>query len=396
MAKPLIVGIDPGTTSAVALLDMSGKVVFINSSKDFGLSKIISSVIAHGRPVVVAADKANVPSLVQDFASNTGARMIRPKEDLSVDEKKKLVQNSEEENNAKNSHELDALASALFAFKELRPLINKIDVFVKHYNKEKISDEIKFLVIEKEMSIRSAVELIEKPEEEISKIIQKVIDKKPPHEKDFIRLYDRLKSAEQENLALKETIEDLKKSVKQLSDERSRLANRLSSTVTDKKAKSLVAQKEARLVPLYSKIDKYEKNAEDLTTRMDYYNKIFSEINQKLVVKKLDNLGSKHFHERNRLLRIAKEDVLLVDDPAIFSKDVLEHLAEKKAVILFRKDPPKVFREHSLLLINSNKLTLVDIDGNFALADREKFIDIKYGEELFHKVLNDYKKQRNK
>src|SRR3989344_5540755 len=125
--KLLIVGIDPGITTAYAVLDIEGKLVHLNSSKQLDLKLIISQIIGFGKAVLVGTDKAKAPRLVEEFAAKLGAKIIVPEDDLRVDEKKKMTNGF----SFNDEHQGDALASALFAYREAKPLLDKIDSFAR-------------------------------------------------------------------------------------------------------------------------------------------------------------------------------------------------------------------------------------------------------------------------
>ncbi|MBC5793067.1 MAG: DUF460 domain-containing protein [Nanohaloarchaea archaeon] len=118
--RPLIVGIDPGNTSAVAALDLEGELVFLESRLEFSRSEIIQKIIEVGHPVVVSCDKADMPSNVEKIASSLGANRFEPEEDLPKQRKEELGRGD-------NSHEKDAHASALHAYKSLRKQFRKIN-----------------------------------------------------------------------------------------------------------------------------------------------------------------------------------------------------------------------------------------------------------------------------
>src|SRR3989338_1965903 len=67
--KLLIVGIDPGITTAYAVLDIEGKLIKTSSSKEFGLNQIISETTELGKVVLVGTDKSKIPNLVHLFAA---------------------------------------------------------------------------------------------------------------------------------------------------------------------------------------------------------------------------------------------------------------------------------------------------------------------------------------
>ena len=88
--KLLVVGIDPGTTTAYAVLDLNGNVVSLKSAKNLGINALLAEIIQLGKIVAIGTDKAKIPSLVEDFSAKTGARIIYPKEDLKGEEKKSI------------------------------------------------------------------------------------------------------------------------------------------------------------------------------------------------------------------------------------------------------------------------------------------------------------------
>lgn len=118
--EPIIVGIDPGNTSAVAALNLEGEEVLLESRKEFSHDEIIQEIIDTGYPIVIASDREKMPSTVEKIASSLGAERFIPEEDLSRRRKNDL-------GTGDNSHEKDAYASALHAFKQLRKRIRKIN-----------------------------------------------------------------------------------------------------------------------------------------------------------------------------------------------------------------------------------------------------------------------------
>jgi predicted RNase H-like nuclease (RuvC/YqgF family) len=108
----VVVGIDPGTTTAVALTDLDGSVLDVWSSRTADTAAVIEWIIEHGRPVVIAADVEPMPETVEKIRRSFDAAGWIPERDLSVD--KKLHRTREESHD--NDHERDAMAAALFAF----------------------------------------------------------------------------------------------------------------------------------------------------------------------------------------------------------------------------------------------------------------------------------------
>lgn len=120
--KALIIGIDPGSTSAVAAVDLDGEIQLLESGKNFPPSEIIERIVKVGRPVVVASDKGKTPSTVEDIRTSLGAELYEPEEDLDSERKKELGKGA-------NSHEKDAVASAFYAYNNLQREIRKIEKY---------------------------------------------------------------------------------------------------------------------------------------------------------------------------------------------------------------------------------------------------------------------------
>ena len=108
----VIVGIDPGTTTAVALVDLDGTPLEVYSTRTADTSEIIEWIIDHGRPLLVAADVEPMPETVERFRRSFDAAGWAPNSDLPVDGKKHRTREASYD----NDHERDALAAALYAF----------------------------------------------------------------------------------------------------------------------------------------------------------------------------------------------------------------------------------------------------------------------------------------
>ncbi|MFB6204182.1 MAG: DUF460 domain-containing protein [Candidatus Nanohaloarchaea archaeon] len=118
--EALIVGVDPGSTSAVAAVNLDGELELLESGRHLAPDEIIEKIIEHGKPVVVTSDKEKMPSKVEKIASSLGAERFNPGEDLEVERKRELGEGD-------NSHERDASASAFNAYNNLQREIRKIE-----------------------------------------------------------------------------------------------------------------------------------------------------------------------------------------------------------------------------------------------------------------------------
>jgi predicted RNase H-like nuclease (RuvC/YqgF family) len=117
--KPLIMGIDPGMTVGVALIDLEGRPVFAKSWRTIDRYEIISAISSYGKVVVIATDVPNPPELVKKIGSLLGAIVYAPERDITVDEKNKIISELREtyDFTIEDSHVRDALVAALKAYR---------------------------------------------------------------------------------------------------------------------------------------------------------------------------------------------------------------------------------------------------------------------------------------
>jgi len=108
---PVIVGVDPGTTTAVAVLSLDGSPLDVLSARTADMADVVEWIVDRGRPLVVAADVTPMPSTVEKIRRSFDAAGWVPETDLPVDEKLHRTRDCGYD----NDHERDALAAALYA-----------------------------------------------------------------------------------------------------------------------------------------------------------------------------------------------------------------------------------------------------------------------------------------
>jgi predicted RNase H-like nuclease (RuvC/YqgF family) len=199
--KPVIIGVDPGSTSAVAALDLEGNLVEKKSGKNFPPREIISEVIEAGKPVLVASDKAKAPSSVEKIANSLGAEIFEPEEDLDAERKRKLGK-------GENSHEKDAVAAARHAYRKMNNEIEKIK------RKTRESDRTEAEVAEKFFAGKPLNRHEEEIEEERTPADEDNKDTQDQREE----VSPRLERYREENKRLKRRIDNLDERVEQLQE----------------------------------------------------------------------------------------------------------------------------------------------------------------------------------
>jgi predicted RNase H-like nuclease (RuvC/YqgF family) len=124
LANALIVGVDPGITTGIAVLDLSGNIVLVASKREMSRNEIIKTIINLGQPLIITSDVNPLPRTVEKIARKIHAKIYLQEESLHVAEKKRLVRDFDF--TTKNGHETSALAACIKAWKSYRPFFSKI------------------------------------------------------------------------------------------------------------------------------------------------------------------------------------------------------------------------------------------------------------------------------
>src|SRR3989338_8332462 len=200
MEPPLaIVGLDPGTTAAYALVSLNGEVIQTRSQKEFSLSLMLSEVFDRVTPILCATDKGKVPTFVADFGAKSGCVIVSPDNDLTKDEKRQLLKGIAipEKIHTGNQHEDDALAAALFCFQRYRTRIEKTKRFISEKGLEEKKLLAMTLALREGFAFQNIEEMLRVDKEE-QRVLEKVTLEQKITKKDFLLLLKRLAKLQQE------------------------------------------------------------------------------------------------------------------------------------------------------------------------------------------------------
>lgn len=222
--RPLVLGIDPGIETGIATVDLSLTNVFVTSSRELDRVEIISRVYSLGTPVLVATDKNPPPEAVKKVASALGLPLYVPPESLSVGEKGKLIEWLKRrgvEVNIRTTHERDALAAALKAYKNFERKFAELECKIDEMGLEVDVDELKLMLIRG----HSIDEILEKAIEEH---LNRYYTHEPPHAlpahhqipqhcEDKLRaLEDRVRELSREREVLRSKVAELENKLSEL------------------------------------------------------------------------------------------------------------------------------------------------------------------------------------
>ncbi len=213
--KYLIVGYDPGIESAIVLMDLKGKVIYAESSKNLDRGDIVNIINRFGTALLVATDKNPPPESVKKLASTLGAQLYVPPHSLSVQEKEEIGKKFK--GRIKNPHIRDALAAAYKAFSELSSKLSQIDAYLSRIDLEIDEEKVKADVI-RGKTVAEAIEselerLLEEDleKEEVRKVKKK---RKNQSSKD-----SRITRLEAENEYLRKRVKELERELERVKEE---------------------------------------------------------------------------------------------------------------------------------------------------------------------------------
>ncbi len=146
----MIVGIDPGQTSAIACVDLDGKLLYAAHKTFAGTEWMIKAIRGVGVPVLIAADKSRLNENVRRIGAAFNARIFCPGKDMTIEEKREMSKSIE----MKSRHEQDAYAAAMKAYNSHSNKLRQAEHAVSNTQVDR--DTVKARVINR-YSIREAV-----------------------------------------------------------------------------------------------------------------------------------------------------------------------------------------------------------------------------------------------
>ncbi len=395
----IIVGIDPGTTTAFAIMNLRTEQVVFDCERNLGLNALIKKILSYGFIVAVGSDKKPCPLFVERFASKTGAKLIVPDINLSVEKKMKLTKDFK----YKNDHERDALSALMNAYKKLKHTLTNINNFFDGKNLcERDKNSIERLVL-RGHSIKDSVDIIKnkRKDDEMARMIQRTKDigkkekklseeKKLPRSKRTKKEEAAIRKLDRDTAILKEENRKLKHKITQLNRFINELMHKInkSRNVVDK---TLYSEVLAENKLLKEKLNKREEEIKKSGEKLD---NVLNRINEGIVVQKFPNLL---FRDVKSELKHLNTSLIMVENPNEYSLEAIKELKKKITTIIFAREPNKrIKRELNLNFINIKSLKVFFKSEKFVLIQKEGLSKEVNTKDKLEKLIYTYKKSRIK
>ena len=247
------------------------------------------------------------------------------------------------------------------------------------------------LVVKNDISLNYAMEILEQPETEENKIIKKVIEENK-FDKDFLKLYDKLKRLQRENSLIKQQNEKIKGHIRELERLNDYIKRKIKQLNPDRKAQEQLSFKEERIAFMNKELQTKDEKISSLQEEVDKLYNLMAGLSDNILIKKIKNLGWNEIENKNKILKINKGDVLLVEDPTIYSEKSLQFLKNKIDVVIYKnKVSTKIKNE--FVFINFNRLNIKE-DRYFAIVERKELEKLRKEENVIDQIVTSYRKAR--
>ncbi|EJN59758.1 DUF460 domain-containing protein [Halogranum rubrum] len=363
----VIVGIDPGTTTAAAVVGLDGTVLDVLSTRTADTAEVIEWLIERGRPIVVAADVTPMPETVEKFRRSFDAAGWNPTTDLPVDEKLHRTRDEDYD----NDHERDAMAAALFAFdahedqferitRKVPPRIDRGEVIARVVSGEESVEAVLRELSDDEESEEETTEHTERElsaEEKKIKRLESQVDRLETHVSELqSRVADRDETIEE----YKSELSDARRKERREARER-REVNRLERE-NGRLERELEAEEE-RADELQSKLSRLK----DLW-KLDHSN--FADVaeGRDLVpVKVVEQFTKTAIEQTDEEYGISAGDVVYLRDASGAGRSTAERLAEKKPRVVLRSGglsdvADEVLFDHDIPVGPADDVSIQEID----------------------------------
>ena len=400
--KHIIVGIDPGTTVGLAIIDLSGKPIEVFSAKNYSISDAIAWIESHGTPLIVASDVTPTPAMVKKISSMFAAPGHELDESLSTEEKIALTKG--EGYGYKNAHERDALAACVYALKRYKKKFTQVQ---KKTPPGVNVEEVKALVV-KGVPISAAIDRLISAQGEDKKSVteeKRREEKKSSEEKEskiILRLRGLLKGKDERIELLEERTTALKASLNEKEREVRSFKRKLDSMRSERtreiRRAEEIRKRDAEIERLVEEVRAIEnENAELRKVITGLKGK--REVKGGKRIKVIQSFSHDAILDMDRKYGLNKGDIVFLADGSGGGASTAELLAKKGVTaVIYSKDlshfAADKFLEFGIPSFSTDEIPLLlkeEEEGDFAFVDRhllnERIEECKKRERRRKKVI---------
>jgi predicted RNase H-like nuclease (RuvC/YqgF family) len=371
------VGIDPGTTTAVAIVGLDGEVLETLSTRTADTAAVIEWIIERGRPILVAADVEPMPETVEKIRRSFDAAGWVPETDLPVDTK----QHRTREEAYDNDHERDAMAAALHAFDahedQFRRIARKVPAGFDR-------GEVTKRVVADEESVEAVIDdLSDDPDEDEEESTHEPREL-TAEEKEIKRLEARVQRLEDHVEELRETVQQKDERIAEYEDELSEARREERQEARERREVARLERENDRLErELAEEREASEELADKLERlkalwRLDHsdFADVADEQSGLVPVKPVAQFTKTAIEDAQESYGLAEDDVILLRDASGAGRATAERLAETDPRVVLRHgnlsdQADRVLFEHGIPEGPADDVTVQEVDELAVARERE-------------------------
>ncbi len=421
--RRLIVGIDPGLTVGLSIMDLSGRILKIGSFREASRGQIIREITNYGKPSLICVDVYPYPSYVEKISSTLNSKLYTPRSVMTVSEKNEISRKlaMQQGVNVKNAHQRDALASAYKGYVKYRAEFEKIEQRYRDEYDRSLRDEIKDLMV-KGRSLNDAIEEINNSlieEQEVKEKITKPVSKIKPSpdidqlKKELEMLQELIDRERSKNTELYSEIQNLEEKLEhlqfRLDEDKSEYIERI------QKEKAYIIQ-ENQISHSRERIDQLENEIERYIDRIDELKKVVWLRGHKgwIPLKVIRKFTQDEIERTAENYQLGPGDIVLILDTTGGGGQTADKLFSYKikAVIgdvnHLSYNAKKKFSESQIPMANPKDVEIIRIDEiaiikeddlNTLVTEAQKEIDLivtEKKESFLDSLVGEYRKEREK
>jgi predicted RNase H-like nuclease (RuvC/YqgF family) len=334
----VIVGIDPGTTTAVALVDLDGTPLDVYSTRTDDTAAVIEWIIEHGRPLLVAADVTPMPETVEGFRRSFDAAGWTPDRDLPVDGKKHRTREASYD----NDHERDALAAALYAFDAHEDQFERI---ARKLPPQFDRGEVTAAVLSEEESVETVLDRMVVDEEDDDEGVEHMARELTAEEKEINRLRDRVDRLESHVSDLKDTVAEKEAEIEEYEAELSAARREERREARERREVTRLRRENERLE---EELDEERERTEAAEAKLERLKRLWKldhsnfadvggEERDLVPVKPVEQFTTAAIDEADEAFGLAEGDVVYVRDASGAGRSTAERLAGVDPRVLLKE-----------------------------------------------------------
>jgi len=370
------VGVDPGVTVGLAVLSLDGQPILVESRRGWSLPEIVKKISELGEPTLISSDVSPASEILEQLSHKLNAVLFVPSISMGADEKRQLARDYADLYGLKlkNTHEADALAAAVKAYKHYEKKFEHVEARIKALSIKISADDVKDLVV-RGYSLKRAVQHLREVDKYKAPVVVKRFVPKEERLKSLIEeLQDRLAKERERIKNLRQTNRTLRARIKNLEAE----ILSLRETIREIKSKqSLEVRREREYNLLMDELEKTKAKVREYSMKLEEYKRRFNDMQRLrelesqgrlIMLKSIEAFTDRGLQKAFQLYGIKAGDSVLLLDPSGGGAATAEELAKRGIKVVVTKgqmshNALEIFEKYMIPIIHRDGLKIEWIEG---------------------------------